>query len=320
MTTWRFTPRRRRKRDPADGFDRELRRRDRCGDGDPCAGGAEPSGVRADRRQARRAGRDGRRRAGGGARHPLRQLRRPQRDGRQPGAARPCQARRGAHRGDCGLAGSDRRAARPCRPRARRVGPAQRPQHRARVDPARRDRRDLRKPAERHRRRCGAVRDGGQRCHPPLGLGNGAFRPRHHPRDPNRAGIGRPAHRCGAAGTDARPRRRGRDAGWRRRHDRRDRPARRPGPCRADAAGGAHPGVRAPRGPLPRVPPRRRRPRDGGRRDGQRQDAPHRHLRCRRDPPDRRGLPAQRPSGAGGAGKGRVRAPRRRARARDHTR
>ena len=89
------------------------------------------------------------------------------------------------HRGDRG-------AARSRRHRARRLGPPERPPHRARADAARRHRHHLREPPQRHRRRRRAVSQGRQCCDPPRRLGLVPLL-RRDPRLPGRRAQGRRA-------------------------------------------------------------------------------------------------------------------------------
>jgi hypothetical protein len=91
---------------------------------------------------------------------------------------RPADAEPGAGRGHRPAS----RKSPPCPIRSarhRRMGPAQRPAHRARAHAARRHRRHLREPAQRHRRCRRALPQGRQRRHPARRLGQLPFVPRH---------------------------------------------------------------------------------------------------------------------------------------------
>ena len=166
------------------------------------------------------------------------------------------------------------------------VGPSVGAAHSPGAHAARRDRRDLRKPAERDGRRRGALPEGGQRGdpagrirEPALGAGD-PCRPRR------RAEGGRAARGGDPAGPDDRPGRGRGDADHDRVH-RRDRAARRQGAGRPGAGRGAGAGVRASRRHRPCLRRPGRRPREGAGGDPERQDPAHRRLRRGRVPADR---------------------------------
>ena len=149
-----------------------------------------------------------RRRNCAGARRPARRQcagrrRRAGRAERVAALSRPPDARHGARRSDGARSRGDRRPARSGRPRARVVRAAQRPEDRARGDAARRRRRHLREPAERHRRRRRPLPQGRQCRHSARRLGESSL-DRGDPRLPRR----RSSRRGTAGGGDLARRRR----------------------------------------------------------------------------------------------------------------
>jgi hypothetical protein len=170
------------------------------------------------------------------------------------------------------------------------MGAAERAQDRAPYGAARRDRRDLREPPQRHRGRGRAVPEVRQRGPAARRLGVPPLE-----RGPARMPHGRACRgRIAACLHPARPYRRSRGRRLHaRRHERvprRDRPARRAEPRGARAEGGTCARDRASRRQLPRLHRPRRGPQDGTRHLGERQDAPHWHLRSGRDAAGRRRL------------------------------
>ncbi len=167
------------------------------------------------------------------------------------------------------------------------MGPPERAEDRACAHAARRDRRDLRKPAECHGGCRRALPQGRQRRHPALRLGFAAF-VRGDPRLPGGgAEEGRASGACHPARARQRSNGRRRDAARPRRRDRRHRTARWKKPGRPRAERSARSGLCPSRRALPCLRRRICGSRNGATDHRQRQDAAHRYLRCRRDAADR---------------------------------
>ena len=156
------------------------------------------------------------------------------------------------------------------------------------ADPNRRDRHDLREPAERRRGRLRTLPEVGQRGDPAGRIRQRTQRPGDQRGTPAWAGGRGPAGGLHPSGPQHRPSVCRRHVG-RRRAARSDHSARRQVPGGTGAARGTGSRSGACRRPEPHLYPRRRRSGDGAAHPGERQDAADRDLRRDRDAADRSG-------------------------------